>query len=399
MKILVISQYFYPENFRINDIVKELVKRGHDISVLTGLPNYPDGVIFSGYKDAYKKISFYFDATIYRCKLRPRKKGVINLICNYISFILQAKKVLKKIDPSFDIIFFYGLSPIFSGIPAIWYGKKHHIKKVIYNLDIWPDSVRDSRGGKTMSKMNPIFLFSKVISKHVYNSFDLILNKCDEFEQYLKNELNIKNKRMSTLLEYAENTYLSVNEEPIDNGIIDLMFLGNIGKTQNCDLIVKAFSNIDNEKCILHFVGDGSYLFKLKNIVKEMGLDNKVLFHGKKTIEEVIEYYNMADVCLLTLSNDTSTGLTPPSKLASYMAACRPIIASINGAARKIIEDANCGLVCEADNAEELSILLQKSIDNFEYLLTLGKNGRKYFLNHFTLKKHVDVLESELYSC
>ena len=177
MRILVISQYFYPETFRINDIVKELVKRGHTITVLTGLPNYPEGKIYDGYEKAYQKTEDYYGATVHRCKLRPRKKGAFNLALNYLSFVIQAKKTLKLIRPEFDVVFFYEPSPISSGIPAVWYGKKHHIKTVIYNLDIWPDCVRDSRGGKVMSKKNPIYLVAKFISNYVYKRFNLIVNK------------------------------------------------------------------------------------------------------------------------------------------------------------------------------------------------------------------------------
>ncbi|MBQ7276501.1 MAG: glycosyltransferase family 4 protein [Bacilli bacterium] len=398
MKILVITQYFYPETFRINDIVSELVNRGHDVTVVTGLPNYPKGEIYPGYEDSYKTISNYFGAKVYRCNLRPRKNGAINLALNYLSFARQAKKTLKKIKPCFDIIYYYGLSPISSGIPAIKYGKKYNIKKVIYNLDIWPDSVRDSRGGKTMSKANLIYVISKIISKYVYSNFDLILNKCDEFGDYLIETLNISTNKMVTLYEHAENTYLTVNKMPIDNGIIDFMFLGNIGKAQNCDLMIRAFASIDKSNAILHFVGDGSYLDALKELTLSLGLENHVFFHGRKTIEETIAYYNLADVCLLALSNKTCTGLTPPTKLSGYMAACRPIIASINGAARTIIEDAKCGLVCPADDIAGFIALMNMITSDKNEVLEMGMNGRKYFLEKFTLDKHIDSLEKYLRS-
>lgn len=396
MRILVISQYFYPENFRINDLVTALVKRGHQITVLTGLPNYPEGEIYEGYEEAYKTVTDYNGAKVYRCKLRPRHQGAKNLALNYCSFIREANKTLKNIKPEFDLVYFYEPSPISSGIPAIKYGKKHHLKTVIYNLDIWPDCVRDSRGGKVMSKANPVYLISKIISRHVYKNFDLILNKCDEFGEYLSSIFKIPEKKMVTLNEQAEDIYLKVNEKPVENGIIDFMFIGNIGKSQNCDQIVNAFSQLKNENIRLHFVGDGSYLEKLKSLVTSLKMDNKVVFHGRKTIDEVIDYYNLADVCLLSLSNATVSGLTPPTKLASYLASCRPVVASINGAGKRIIEEANCGFVCSADDERGLVKAMEKAIDNYEDLAQYGVNGRNYFLKKFTMERHIQELEKHL---
>ena len=397
MKILVVSQYFYPENFRINDIVEELVKRGHAVTVLTGRPNYPEGKIYEGYRDSHKTASNYHGAVVYRCKLRPRKSGALNLALNYLSFVKQAKKTLKRIKPDFDVIYFYEPSPISSGIPVVWYGEKHHIKTVIYNLDIWPECVRDSRGGKVMSKKNPIFLIAKRVSKNVYNRFDLIINKCDEFADYLEKELQIPRNKMTTLYEHAENTYLTVNKEPIDNGVVDFMFLGNIGKAQNCDQMVMAFSRLQNkERAKLHFVGDGSYLFKLKELVSNLNLTDKVCFYGRKTIEETINYYNLADVCLLALSNQTASGLTPPAKLIGYMAASRCVIASVDGAAKRIINDSCCGYLCHSDDVDELYNLMKKTLNDRSIINQLGKNGRDYFLKHFTISHHIDNLEKIL---
>lgn len=396
MKILVVSQYFYPENFRINSIVEELVKRGHQITVLTGLPNYPEGKIYEGFENKYEETQDYCGATIHRCKLRPRYKGTINLFLNYLSFIRQANKTLKKIKPDFDFVYVYGLSPITSGLPAIRYGKKNRIRTIIYNLDIWPESVRDLKEGKVMSKFNPVYIFAKIISKYIYGRYDLIINKCSEFGNYLNDVLNINKSKMVTLFEHAEDDYFLVNETPIDNGIIDFMFLGNIGQVQNCNQIVDAFSMIDNSSAVLHFVGDGSYLESLKEKVLNLKIQDKIKFHGRHLLPELISYYNLADVCLLTLSSKTAIGLTPPAKLVGYMAASRCIVASINGAAKKIIEDAKCGFCCPANDVNALAHLMQKIIHNPKSINGLGKNGRNYFHKHFTLEKHVNVLESYL---
>ena len=392
MRILVISQYFYPEQFRINDIVRELVKRGHNVTVVTGLPNYPEGKIYDGYEDAYKTTSVYEGAVVYRCNLRPRKSGFFNLGLNYISFVNGAKRVLKKIKPDFDIIYVYEVSPIFQAIPAIKHGKKYNIPVVLYNMDVWPECVRD-RETKPMSKANPIYLIAKHYSKYIYRNVDLILNKCDDFSEYLGDMFGISAEKMLTLPEHAEGTYLSVKDTPLDNGIIDFMFLGNIGKSQNCEMILDAFTRIDSSSAALHFVGSGSALPSLKLKAKQLSLQN-VYFYGQQSLEKVIDYYNLADVCVLALSNKTVSGLTPPGKLFSYMAANRLVLASINGSSQTIIDDSKCGYYCEADNCEELSYLMQNILSHPNLINSLGKNGREYFIKHYTIENHIRVLDS-----
>lgn len=392
MRFLVITQYFYPETFRINDIVAELVRRNHSVTVLTGLPNYPEGKVYDGYENSYKKVSFFKGALVHRCDIRPRKKGLFNLLLNYLSFVIKAKRKLKTIKPDFDVVYFYEPSPISSGIPAVWYGKKHHIPTVIYNLDIWPDCVRDLANGKTMSKRNPIFIVAKIVSRKVYSHFDLILNKCEEFGQYLTKELRISKAKMITLFEHAENVYLSVPEKNNCANPVVFMFLGNIGLAQNCEQILEAFQYIEKSKFQIHFVGDGSNLNHLKRYCSYLKMDCCVFFHDRCSVEETIDYYNMADVCLLTLSNNTAAGMTPPSKLMGYMAAGKPILASSDGASRAIIEESKCGLVCKPGDIKAFTEMAEKLINNREELTQMGKRGRWFFRTHFTLDSHISSL-------
>lgn len=398
MKILVVSQYFFPEQFRVNDIVKELAKRGHTVTVLTGLPNYPEGEIYSGYEEAYKRIDTYAGAKIYRCKLRPRYKGAKNLALNYLSFVIEAQKLLKNIKPDFDVIYVYEPSPVTVALPAIWYKKKYKIPIYYYCMDPWPDSVRDSHNGhKEIGKKHPIYIVAKAISKYVYKNVTLISNKCEEFSDYIYTECGIPKRKMVVLYEHAESTYLSVVEKPIDNDIVDFMFLGNIGEAQNCDVLIDAFSRTTYKgKARLHFVGDGSYASKLRSMVKEQNLSEDVIFHGKYPLDEIIRFYDMADVCLLSLSSATASGLTPPGKLFGYLAAARPVVAAINGPAKQIIEQARCGFAVSDRDVDGLARIMQNIIDDPSGLYELGKNGRKYFLNNYTLEQHITKLEEHL---
>lgn len=398
MNILVISQYFFPEQFRINDIVKELVHRGHTVTVLTGLPNYPEGEIYDGYEEAYKRIDSYAGAKVYRCKLRPRHKGTKNLALNYLSFVIQAKKLLRRIEPNFDVIYVYEPSPVTVALPAIWYKKKYSIPVYYYCMDPWPDSVRDSHNGhKEIGKRHPVYIIAKAISKFVYKNVTLISNKCEEFSDYLHSECNVPREKMVVLYEHAENTYLKISEKPINNNIIDFMFLGNLGKAQNCDLLIDAFSRTTYKgKARLHFVGDGSYASKLNSMVIEKNLSEYIIFHGKYPVDEINRFYEIADVCLLSLSSNTASGLTPPGKLFGYLAASRPILAAINGPAKKIIEHAKCGFVVSDKDVDGMVNIMQSIIDDPSHLFELGRNGREYFLNNYTLEQHISKLEKHL---
>ena len=394
MKILVVSQYFYPEQFRINDICFELVKRGHNVTVLTGLPNYPEGKIYPGYENKGNTSETINGVNVIRCKLRPRYRGTKNLVFNYFSFVRQANRKIKTLPKDFDFVYVYGVSPVTQALPAIKYKKKNNTKIVYYCCDLWPEAVRGAQNGhKHLSKHCLIYKIAKSISKYVYRNVDLIALKCEDFGEYLSKECKICSNKMAVLYEHAETNYLSVKEKPFDNGVIDFFFLGNIGKAQKCDLIIKAASLLkETTPYLIHFVGDGSNLASLKQMVDIYQLTNKIVFHPRCTQEETIKYYNLADVCLLTLSNDTATGLTPPAKLFGYMASCRPIIASIDGSATRIINEAKCGFCVNSGDYYGLSKLMQSIIDGKIDLKALGNNGRLFFVNNFTIDNHLERL-------
>lgn len=391
MKILVISQYYYPEDFRINDICEELVRRGNQVTVVTGIPNYPEGVVYKGYEQSYNEPEKVNGVEIIRCHNRPRKKGVINLLLNYISYYKKATKIVKKLSGNYDMVYAYQMSPVMQVIPAIKYKKKHRIPLFVYVCDLWPASILDL-GKKRLSTSSVVYKYFLNISKRVYKQADFIGAKCEEFIDYLENVCNVDRKKCSVIYEHAESNYLNVSNTPIDNGVVDFMYLGNVGHSSNCDLIIKATSMLVGENFKVHFVGDGSELENIKELTTELNLNDKVVFHGRCPQKDTIDFYNLADVCLLSLSNDPAVGMTPPAKLTGYMAACRPIVASVCGAAKKIIMEAKCGLICTPNNVEELSALMQSIINDQSILDNLGINGRNYYKEHFTIERHIDEL-------
>lgn len=349
MKILVICQHYYPEQFRITDICEELVKCGHQVTVLTGLPNYPMGYIYPGYKDKSKRHEIINGVDVYRTFTIGRRRGIIFRVLNYYSFMLSSCLHVAKLDDDYDVVFVNQLSPVMMAEAGVKYKKKYGTKLVIYTLDLWPDSL--TVGG--IRKESCIFKYYHRVSKKIYESADKILVTSREFQQYFKDEFSICNTEY--LPQYSELIFDPESCKKTPNETVDLMFAGNVGKAQSVDTIIRAASlTKDVENLRWHIVGDGSELDNCKRLAEELQTDN-VIFHGRKPLEEMPRYYAMADAMLVTLYKNDVISKTLPGKVQTYMAAGKPIIGAIDGEAAKVITESQCGLCGPAENAEKLA--------------------------------------------
>lgn len=395
MKVLVVSQYYYPEPFRVHEICEELRKRGHDVTVLTEYPNYPDGEIYEGY--SYKnEIELINGVNVIRCKARPRHKGNINLALNYISFVYSGGKKIKKIEGKFDIIYVYQLSPVTMVLPAIYYKRKRKIPLYIYCLDLWPESVKSNLGGT----YSPLFQLVKIVSKKIYNKADLIGVTSKPFFEYLSNICKVCDEKMVYLPQHADDLLLDNDLTTVNDNCIDFMFMGNIGQTQDLDNVIDAVDIIRNlEGFKVHIVGSGSYLDTLQQHVNEKKLGEKVIFHGRHPFADMPRFYQLADVCLLTMVADSAVGLTIPGKLQGYMSAGKPILGAINGASVDVINESNCGVCVRAGDSQALAKAMKGFIDKPDTFVQMGQNGRSYYLEHFSTKKHIDMLEKQFALC
>lgn len=396
MNILVISEYYHPEPFRITDICEAMVQKGHTVTVLTKKPDYPKGDIYPGYEGNEHRKEVVNGVRILRCDARPRMQGTINLGRSYLSYMHQDSQQVKRLKGNYDVVFVYQMSPVLMGIPGIKAKKKFDIPMVLYCLDLWPESIKDV----FKSEKAPLFVLTKYASKYIYKKSDLILTKCPSFIDYLVCVCSVNRKKTKVLPEHAEDTYLSVEESPINNGIIDFMFLGNIGISQDCDVIVKAVKKLNPKLPFkVHFVGDGSYLEELKTLADSEGVSSKIQFHGRHPLSEMPEYYKLADVCVLTLSNKTAIGLTVPAKLTGYMAASRPVVAAISGDSREVINDSHCGYCVEAGDINGLALIMLRCIKEPKILHEMGENGREYFKRNYTKDIFINRLENDLCNC
>jgi glycosyltransferase involved in cell wall biosynthesis len=394
MKILIVSQYYYPENFKINDIASELAKKGHEITVLTGLPNYPSGIVPDKYRRGAHRKEIIDGVKVIRSWEIGRRKGPVWLGLNYISFLISSTIKALLFKENYDVIYVYQPSPVFSLIPAWILKKKKNKKIVLYCLDIWPEAMKSY----LKNENNIVYRIIKRISNLLYKKCDYILVTSKSFNDYLCKEHLLPEFNINYLPQHAEETYLDIDIKHNDNDeFINFLFAGNIGIAQDIECIIDACEHIkDIPNYKVHIVGDGSYLHKIKKLVEEKKLNNFFVFHGRHPLEMMPEFYNKADACLLTLKSENVTGLTMPAKLQGYMAAGKPVIGAINGSAQEVIDESKCGFCVNASDSLALSEVMRDFILNPKKFQDCGENGRNYFINNFTKNIHIERLEEVL---
>ena len=393
MKILVVCQYYYPEPFRISDICENLVRNGHQVTVLTGLPNYPEGRILDNYRHGKNKQETINGVKVIRCYEIGRGNNKLTLFLNYFSFAISGSFKAMAIKGKFDVVFVNQLSPVMMAIPAIIYKRKHHKKLLLYCLDLWPDSLA-AGGVKEGSLIYKVFLR---ISKWIYGNSDLMLVTSSMFKDYFENTLGIKTEQVKHLPQYAEDIFSQgVSVKSMSEGF-NFVFAGNIGDMQSVDTIIKAAGELRGQSNIVfHIIGDGSKADECKQLTESLNLNN-VVFYGRRPIEEMPNFYGMADAMLITLKDNQTLSYTLPGKVQSYMAAGKPIIGAINGETQRIIEQANCGLCCKAEDYKGLAILLLQFC-NSGNIDEMANNAQLFYLENYSKEQFIKKIEDSLNS-
>ena len=396
MRILIVTQYFWPENFKINDIALALKERGHEVLILTGKPNYPIGKFSKGYTFFNKRIEFWNGIKIYRSPIIPRGKGKgIRLFMNYISFSLFASIKLLFIKNKFDKIFVYEPSPITVGIPGIVAKYKFNAPLYFWAQDLWPESISAAGGIKNKSVITVLDWLTRFIYKHSKK----VLVQSKAFIPYILNQ-NIEKDKLVYYPNSTENYYqeLSTDQEllkTLPKGI-KLMFAGNIGEAQSFDTLLQAASILQKELIDVKWIilGDGRMKDYVNQKIKELNLEDNFFLLGAFPSTEMPKYFSCADALIVSLKKDPIFALTIPSKIQSYLACGKPIITSLDGEGSKIIEEANAGLTSPSEDYMGL-------VDNIKKFLLLskyeqkvfGRNGRAYFNIEFEREILVDKLE------
>ncbi len=392
MKILVISQHYWPENFRITDIAESFISLGHQVTVLCGLPNYPKGYIFDEYKHGKNRKQEHNGVHIIRAKEIGRRNNILFRFLNYWSFQHYASKLVKKLDKDFDVVLINELSPIMSANPGLKYAKKYNKKVLMYEMDLWPESLL--AGGITNKSL--IYKYYKKVSAKIYSRCDKILVSTKEHIEYIKKLPNCSDLDIEYLPQYADTVFEESDFGYEDNDAIDLMFAGNIGKAQSVDTIIRAAALLkDDSRFKFHIVGSGSELDNIKNLSAELKTDN-VVFYGQKPLEDMPELYKTADAMLVTLEDKPYANMTIPGKVQSYMAAGKPVIGAINGSCAGFIVNNGIGYVCNSGDHKELARLIV-GLD-FEELQRIGKHSKDIYFKKYNksifMNRLLSVLES-----
>ena len=448
LRILVVTQCFYPDIYAVNDIVEEMVKRGHKVTVLTGLPDYTTSKIPPEYRHGKRRHEHYKGADVYRVQTIARHHGPIWRSLNYLSFVVSGSfrawtQDFTKTDSGFDVIYVWEVSPVTMAVPAIRLAKRYRKPLFLYCMDIWPECVK----AMGITESNPAFPIIHAWSRLIYNACDHIAVSSKPFFTYLEKMNRVPLSRMSYLPQYADDALLRSDFTKQPDGHADFLFIGNIGKAQKLDCLIRAMSvfrekkddsSSEANKVTLHIVGGGSDEERIRELTQRLGLTDRIRFYGPKPAAEAAQYYKKADVCVLTLDGSTQIGDTLPGKLQTYMAAGKPVIAAANGATKEVIEESRCGICTPAGDDRALGEAL---LDAAEAILktditraaqdgpsrddfsgktkegqrgddlsgtigdrrgaadfaAYGQNARTYFRAHFTKEKHFSELERLLY--
>ncbi len=383
LNILIVSQCFYPDNFRINDIAQSLVSMGHQVRVLTGLPDYATSKVPKEYRWFRRRRESINGVQVVRVPIIARHKGVLFRALNYASFVVSSwlyASFCKKKD--IDVIFCYQTSPVLQAYAAR--RLKHRTKKplVLYCCDLWPESLKAFHVGES----HPLFHVVKRISRKLYRACDKIAVTSAPFHTYLTDLCGDDvNDRIFDLPQHAEDLYADICGVYEENECVDFLFAGNIGAVQNVDCIIKAIPHIQTDKpFMVHIVGDGSELSACKELSESLHVTDHITFHGRFPLAEMERFYKLADCFLLTLRGGDFIGMTLPAKAQGYLSAGKPIAGAIDGAAAQMIEESDCGECVRAGDAEGLGAVMQKIIENPKQYRKKGENGRVYYEQHYT---------------
>lgn len=386
MKILVLCQYYAPEPFRLPDICEALAEEGHEVTVVTGTPNYPEGHIYPGYEKGRHRDETLNGVKVHRCPLIPRKSGVLYRFLNYYSFVFSSGWYLRRCREDFDVVFVNQLSPVMMAQAGLSWARRHGKKCVLYCLDLWPESLL--AGG--IGASSPIYKLFLKVSQRIYRRADAICITSRGFEAYFRETLGVEDRPIFYLPQYAEELFRQLPEVPKQDGKVHFLFAGNVGTAQSVETIVKAARLLREEEHIhIHIVGSGISLESCRLLAGNLP---NITFHGRQPLEAMPEFYAMADVLLVTLVNDPVMSQTLPGKVQTYLAAGKPLVGAIEGETARVIMDARCGLWGHAGDVSMLTENIRRAASDEALRNTWGENARHYYEHNFRKEDFMQTL-------
>ena len=389
MKILIVCQYYYPENFIIYKFAEQFVRDGHEVHVLTGKPNYGYGYILPAYKNISEEV--INGVNVHRVNIVPRKKNRLSIIFNYLSFWKNSKKWVRKTKIKFDCVYSMSLSPITICSAGNLYKKKHGVKHIIHCLDLWPESVLVT---KAVRKNSLTYRFLYSWSKSIYKNASKILVSSPSFKDYFANVLKLPTEEITYVPQSSLIEDLDIIPYEYGEGT-HILYCGNLGLIQLIPLITASMDKLRDQDIYFHIIGMGPMSEFLVNDIKERRLEDKVIYHGPIIAKHAASYFKNADAIYVSLKGEGTVGKTIPSKLQMSMAFARPIIGVIKGDGRDVICEAGGGFLAE-ENADSVkdAIMAVHNISKKEKD-RLGSLNYKYYQEHFSIGEVCSLIERE----
>lgn len=394
MNILVVCQYYYPENFVISKFCDNFVKQGHKVTVLTAKPNYGYGHILP----EYKKINFEVinGVNVHRVNVYPRNKNRLSIIRNYLSFWRNSKKWVRKCKEKFDVVYSMSLSPVTILAAGNLYKKKHNVPHVVHCVDLWPESVLITHA---VRKKSLIYKMLYKWSKKLYACADHILVGSPSYKSYFKEVLKITNIPLDFVPQTSLMEQSDIEPYNYDKEKFNILYCGNLGLIQQIDLIPEAVKKLDNN-VVFHVIGMGPMSQYLENKIKEYQLENRLIYHGPIPAKKAVAYFKSADALYVSLKGEGYVGKTIPNKLMMSMAFKKPVLAMLEGDGKDVLLQAGGGIFVEQNHEDLLNKIKTISKLSKDELNKMGQLNNDYYQNHFSheaiSKQILTYLQSEI---
>ncbi len=394
MKILIVTNHFYPENFKCNDLAFELQKRGHKVSVMTTIPNYPLGKYLSGYGVFKRRCEVINGVTVHRSFITPRgKDNRLKLILNYLtgSIFATLRACFWSLHRHFDLVIVHETSPVMVGIPGVIFKRVQRIPMFFWVLDLWPESLEAAGGIHNPMVLNAF----RCLTRWIYRNSDRILISSKGFRQSIC-KMGDFNERIHFFPNWVDNALTTASAAkaiPEFPKGFNVLFAGNVGKAQDMPHILDAAALLRDTNINFIIVGDGRDRIASQQRAEQEGLTN-VHFLGRHPLETMPEFFAKANVLFLSLKDEPIFALTVPAKVQAYMSAGKPIVAMINGEGADLINEAKCGWAVPAESPQALADLLRRLAATApDELHQAGENGRQYAQANYTLPLCIDHIE------
>ena len=391
MKILVVCQYYYPENFSITSLCEEWVRLGHEVFVVTGKPNYGYGHILEGYEHVVDEV--IHGVRVHRVPLHPRKDSKFSIIRNYLSFWFHSKRYLSRLKESFDVVYSMSLSPVISIAGANRYAKKHHVKHILHCLDLWPESVLITKAMKE-SSLGYKILFHW--SKAIYSKADEILVSSPSFESYFRDVLGLEDAKIS--LCYQPPYWVAPAGPDYEYKTSrNLVYAGNLGSIQLVENLVNAFALLKPSEATLQIIGAGSRQKEILSLIKEKHLEDRVVFRGRMPRKETVRFYGNCDGIVVSLKKEGFVGKTIPNKLNSSLSYGKPIFACLGGDGEELLKNAGGGFFSKGESPEELAQAVREFFSlSDEQRREMGAKNKAFYEEHLSFDETVADITSTL---